>query len=148
MDLIAKIFETKRDIQLLHFSERLHIPPTSETSTLLTIWSFNEKGDSCGISVTELASLLCVSVPTVSRCLQKLSAKGYIVKTSNQKDRRGTYVTLTPEGEAICKKARKNISGFLERVLAHIDPAELEQFFHTMDKILDAVRTELSGCQK
>lgn len=148
MDLVNKIFETKRDIQLLHFPERLHIPPASETSTLFTILSFNEKADSCGISVTELASLLCVSVPTVSRCLQKLSAKGYIRKTSNQKDRRGTYVTLTPEGEAVCKTARSTVDRFLERVLSHIDPAELEQFAHTLDEILNAVRTELSECQK
>lgn len=143
MDLIKKIFETKRNIHLLHVFEQLNLPPTSEIGTLLTIKELNDQASADGISVSEIASLLNVSVPTVSRCLQKLAAKGYINKTLNEKDRRGTFVTLTPEGQAVCRRARETIDSFIQRVLSHLDPAELEQFFSTMDKIYDAVCSEL-----
>lgn len=145
MDLIAKVFETKRNIQLLHLCSRLNLPPTSETNTLLLIYDLSSRQNGTGTSVSELAGLLNVSVPTVSRCLQKLSEKGYIQKTANEKDKRGTYVSLSPEGAALCQEAHDTINSFLARVIARLDPSELEQFVAMMDKIYAAVRDELSG---
>lgn len=143
MDLISKIFETKRNIQMLHLCSRLQLPPTSETSTLLTIYGMTACQTGPGVSVSELAGFLNVSMPTVSRCIQKLTTKGYVQKTLNEKDKRGTYVSLTPEGKELCQNAHKNISAFLSRVLSRLDPSEMEQFISTMDKIYEAVRLEL-----
>lgn len=148
MDLISKIFETKRNIQILHLCSRLQLPPTSETSTLLSIYGLTARQDCPGVSVSELAGFLNVSMPTVSRCIQKLSTKGYVQKTLNEKDKRGTYVSLTPEGKELCQNAYKTISSFLSRVLTRLDPAEMEQFVSTMDKIYEAVRSELDAEDK
>lgn len=145
MDLITKIFDTKRKIQMLHLCSRLHLPPTSETSTLLSIYGMTARHSTPGISVSEIAGFLNVSVPTVSRCIRKLSSKGYVQKTTNEKDKRGTYVSLTPEGELLCQNAHKNISDFLSRVLSRLDPSEMDQFLSTMDKIYEAVRLELTA---
>lgn len=144
MDLITKIFETKRNIQLLHLCSRLQLPPTSETGTLLTIYGMTSHQTVPGVSVSELAGFLNVTMPTVSRCIQKLSSKGYVQKTLNEKDKRGTYVSLTPEGKNLCQNAQKTIDSFISRVLSRLDPAEIEQFVATMDKIYEAVRSELS----
>lgn len=143
MDLISKIFEMKRNIQLQRIGSRLQLPPTSETGTLIAIKELTQAQDQPGIRVSELAGLLCVSVPTVSRCLQKLADKGYVQKTLNEKDKRGTYVTLTEEGDAMCGQVRTAINAFLLRVQARLEPAELEQFLSTLDKIYDAIRAEL-----
>lgn len=145
MDLITKIFETKRKLLTLHFAERLHLPPISEITTLLAIRELNSQDGSFGARVSEIAAMLCVSVPTVSRCLQKLSSKGYIMKITNEKDRRGTCIVLTPEGEQLCRNALEASSGLFHRALSHLDPDELEQFFRTMDKVYDAIDTELSA---
>lgn len=144
MDLITKIFETKRKIQMLHLCSRLNLPPTSETSTLLSIYGMTARQASPGVRVSELAGFLNVSVPTVSRCIQKLSEKGYVQKTANEKDKRETCVSLTPEGKALCLDAHHNISAFISRVLSHLEPAEMEQFIATMDRIYEAVRLELT----
>lgn len=130
---------------MLHLCSRLQLPPTSETSTLLTIYGMTACQTGPGVSVSELAGFLNVSMPTVSRCIQKLSAKGYVQKTLNEKDKRGTYVSLTPEGKELCRNAHKNISAFLSRVLSRLDPSEMEQFISTMDKIYEAVRSELDN---
>lgn len=143
MDLITKIFDLKRNIHMLHICERLNLPPASEISTLLTIKKLNERAGDDKISVSEIASLLNVSVPTVSRCLQKLVAKGYINKTLNEKDRRGMVVTLTPQGQEVCRRAQETIDPLIQKVLSHLEPAELDQFFCTIDKLYDAVYTEL-----
>lgn len=142
MDLIAKPFEITRKIQLLRIIERLDLPPESELCTLLAIREVNEQADR-GAGVSEIAALLNVAVPTVSRCLQKLSAKGYISKTLNEKDRRGTYVTLTQEGQAICRRSYESLTDFIQKAFSHLDPEELEQFFQTFDKVYDALVSEL-----
>lgn len=144
MDLISKIFETKRNIQMLHLCSRLHLPPTSETSTLLAIYGLTAQQTSPGVSVSDLAVFLNVSVPTVSRCLQKLTSKGYVQKTLNERDKRTSYVTLTSEGKQLCRNANDTIAAFLSRVLTRLDASEMEQFVSTMDKIYEAVRSELS----
>ncbi len=141
MDLISRLFELKRNIQLQRISSMLQLPPPSETGTLLAIKELTQEQP--GIRISELAGLLCVSVPTVSRCLQKLTDKGYVKKTLNEKDKRGTYVTLTAEGYALCGQIRQTTNSFLSRVQARLDPAELEQFFSTLDKLYEAVRAEL-----
>ncbi len=143
MDLISKPFEITRKIQLLRIMERLDLLPESELCTLLAIRELNEKA-SRGAGVSEIAALLNVAVPTVSRCLRKLSAKGYISKTLNEKDRRGTYVTLTQEGEAICLHSYEVLTDFIRRAFSHLPPSELEQFFSTFDKVYDALVSELS----
>ena len=77
MDLTSKFFEAKRKLLLLHLTDKLNLPPGSEIGTLFTIQSLNSQpGTAGGVSVSEIAALLNVSVPTVSRCLRKLSAKG------------------------------------------------------------------------
>lgn len=144
MDLISKIFETKRNIQMLHLCSRLHLPPTSETSTLLAIYGLTDQQASPGVSVSELAGFLNVSVPTVSRCLQKLTFKGYVQKTINEKDKRTSYVTLTPYGQNLCRNANDTIADLLSRVLSRLDASELEQFVSTMDKIYASVCDELA----
>lgn len=143
MDLIAKPFEITRKIQLLRIIERLNLPPESELCTLLAIRELNSQA-SRGAGVSEIAGLLNVAVPTVSRCLQKLSAKGHVSKTLNEKDRRGTYVTLTAEGEAICLHSYETLTGFIRNAFSHLDPEELEQFFCTFDKVYDALAVELT----
>lgn len=145
MDLITKIFETKRKIQMLHLCSRLNLPPTSETGTLLSIYGMTARETSPGVSVSEIAGFLNVSVPTVSRCIRNLSAKGYVQKTANEKDKRGTCVSLTPEGKALCQDAHQRISAFISCVLSRLDPAEIDQFLSTMDRIYDAVCSELSA---
>lgn len=144
MDLTSKFFEARRKLLMLHLTDKLQLPPGSEIGTLFTIQDLNKQPGAGGVSVSEIAALLNVSVPTVSRCLQKLAAKGYISKTLNKNDRRGTYVTLTPEGEALCNHCKDIINPFIARAVSHLDPAELAQFIQTFDKLFEAVRQELS----
>lgn len=145
MDLTSKFFEAKRKLLMLHLTDRLNLPPGSEIGTLFTIQDLNNRPDAENVTISEIAALLNVSVPTVSRCLQKLSGKGYISKTMNENDRRGTCVTLTPEGEALCNYCKDTINLFIARAVSHIAPDELEQFIQTYDKLFEAVSMELSA---
>lgn len=145
MDLTSKFFEARRKLLMLHLADNLELPPGSELCTLFTIQDLNSQPETSGATVSEIAALLNVSLPTVSRCLQKLETKGYIRKTMKEDDRRGTCVTLTPEGEALCGRCKATINSFIDRAVSHLDPDELNQFIRTADKLFAAVGQELGN---
>ncbi len=144
MDLMSKPLEISRKIHLLRIPEQLGLLPEGESCMLMAIREGNAKEGRNGIRISELAARLGVSVPTASRCLQKLTREGYAQKSSKQDDRRGTYVTLTPKGEELCRQSLAVMSDFIKRAFSKIDDRELEQFFLTFDKVYDALSLALS----
>ena len=55
------------------------------------------------ITVSEVASTLNVSVPTVTVAVKKLQSKGFITKTSCADDGRRFIIGLTESGKKICR---------------------------------------------
>ncbi len=148
MNLLSKPLEISRKLHLLRIPEQLGLLPEGESCTLMAIREGNATEGQNGIRISELAARLGVSVPTVSRCLQKLTQEGYAQKSSREGDRRGTYVTLTPKGEEFCRQNLTVMSDFIKRAFSKIDEQELEQFFLTFDKVYDALSSELSANAK
>ncbi len=64
------------------------------------------KGNDGLRTVSELASDLRITVPSVTVAVNKLVKKGYVVKEQNKEDRRSVWVTLTREGETIYRLNR------------------------------------------
>lgn len=143
MDLSSKPFDIVRKMQMLRIAQHFDLPPDSEMFTLQVIYELNDAEKNTPPTISDIAGLLNVSLPTVSRCLQKLSAKGYIEKKASPRDRRGTYVLLTPLGLSVCRSCHSTMQDFVQKALSRVDPEELEQFFLTFDKVYEALRQEL-----
>src|SRR5690606_35493816 len=67
--------------------------------TMLALW---EKDN---VSVSELGTKLYLDSGTLTPLLKKLEAAGLVKRTRDKKDERSVLVTLSPEGEALRKKA-------------------------------------------
>lgn len=65
-----------------------------------------------GQSMTELAAMLGVQPPTVTKMVGRLTAKGYVERRGSQSDGRLAHVHLTDEG----RRAIKQIDRMLKRV--------------------------------
>ena len=57
-------------------------------------------------TVSELASDLRITVPSVTVAVNKLVQKGYVLKEQNHEDRRSVWVALTRDGETIYRLNR------------------------------------------
>lgn len=68
------------------------------------------------MTVTELARSAGTPLPSVSKILSRLEARGHLERTANPEDGRSTLVSLTPEGEALHAGARPDFLGALGRV--------------------------------
>lgn len=79
-------------------------------------------------TMQELASRINRTKPTVTILVQKLVDFGYVTKTKNPEDKRVTFVTLTPKGEALEPIFRKISSHLNERVYGGFSSEESTQF--------------------
>lgn len=89
--------------------------------------------------VSELASYLNVSKPTVTFALNKMEKEGFVTKTQSDDDRRFFSIHLTSKGKELAKlhdEIHKSYSDFFKQVL---DEKELK----TLESLLSKVLKEL-----
>jgi DNA-binding MarR family transcriptional regulator len=78
-----------------------------------------------GASLTEIATLLGVSLPSASVMLVKLAADGYVVRNRDPKSRRQMQIFLTERGQAAVRSVRDALFDQLEAGLERLDQSDL-----------------------
>lgn len=90
-----------------------------------------------GISQNDLAKSIVLKKSAVTALVQKLEDRGLILRQRNPKDRRINDLTLTTDGHALIAKIRVETQTLNDRIFAGIDHAEREQFFATLEKVVE-----------
>src|ERR1700712_5405271 len=97
--------------------------------------------------IRDLNSRTLLTQPSVSRLVDRLTAKGIVTKSVDPSDGRGTIVSLTDQGFAIYRDAARvhgrSISGQMTKALT---PDELAQLTALCDKLRIAVRGGNDDC--
>jgi DNA-binding MarR family transcriptional regulator len=91
------------------------------------------------VSVGELASLLSLTLPTVSGVLADLDRAGFIERHPDPADRRRTIVQVIPARSRLIGEWLDDAAKPLARVLNKLTPSEQEAFI----KAMDLLETEL-----
>ena len=89
--------------------------------------------------ISELATYLNVSKPTVTFALNKMEKQGFVIKTQSDEDRRFFSIQLTPKGKELAKfhdEIHKSYSDIFKQVL---NKKELK----TLEALLGKVLKEL-----
>lgn len=130
-------FEVLRKFRLIYGSVRQHFREVERSCGVSgsQIWILKEINKSPGIGVSELAARLSVHQSTCSQLLEKLVARGMVVKTRSQKDQRCVGLTLTPSAAGLLVRAPGPAEGLL--------PEALEAMSESGRTRLDAALTEL-----
>ena len=81
-----------------------------------------------GRTAAELARAGCVDTGAMTRMLDRLEAKGLLVRTRCPKDRRVVRIGLTDEGERLCREIPYNLSRVLNSLLRGFTAEEVETF--------------------
>jgi DNA-binding MarR family transcriptional regulator len=93
------------------------------------------------VTVTELASRLGLTLPTVSGVLADLDHAGFIERHADPADRRRTIVQVIPARASLVSEWLDGAARPLARVLDQLSPREQEAFL----KAMDLLETELNG---
>jgi len=112
------------------------VPVTITEAHIIESIGACENGES---TVSEIAFLLSISMPTATVAVKKLESKGFIIKTPCAKDKRRTIISLTETGKRIDrahglfhKRMVKNISSQfqeIEKDVLYRAVSKLSEFF-------------------
>ena len=103
------------------------------------------KGES--LRVTDLAEVLGVDTPTVTRKVQQLEREGMVVRQCDPDDRRSSRIRLTPAGRRTIERVRRARRAWLDRLLEGWEDGDLtvladllSRFVEDLDRDMDEAR--------
>ena len=88
-------------------------------------------------NVTELARLAELSPGAMTRLLDKLEARGLIVRVADADDRRVLNIRLTPAGQQIARDIAQCGERVRDAALAGLDEAQRAQFMRLLAQVRD-----------
>lgn len=92
------------------------------------------------LRLRELNRNVLISQPSVSRLVDRLAARGYVEKSDDPADGRGTIVALTDAGfELFRSVARSHMKTIQAYVGSALDDAELDELARLCDKLRSRV---------
>lgn len=112
----------------------------AEKETGLTgpqLWAIKTISQGSPITVSGLARSMYLHPATVVGILDRLAARGLVLRTRSVTDRRVVQVELTGEGRALVKKAPEVAQGLLVAGLAELSGRELQNISSGLDKLVE-----------
>lgn len=86
-------------------------------------------------NITELATEMRLTKPTVTVALDKLIKKGYVTKIQSDEDRRSSHLHLAKKGMQINQMHERAHTQFAELMQETLEPEELEQLTVLLEKL-------------
>ena len=105
-----------------------------------------EIGRKPGICVKELAELLNMDKSAVSRSVEELVQKGYVLREPSTRDRRCVVLNLTDEGMARFNTIEKDMNMKFKRVFSMIPKEKQSQVLEALNIYNDAIKKSEVEC--
>lgn len=87
-------------------------------------------------NITELASELQITKPTVTVGIDKLIERQYVCKVQSDEDRRNSHLHLTEKGEQINSMHAYAHERFSELIKETLEPQEIETLVQILEKLM------------
>lgn len=136
-ELNAPTMAVLQKFRVIYGSMRRHFRDIEDRCGLPAsqVWVLQEVQNSPGIGITELSQCIGVHQSTCSQLVEKLVARGCLVKIRHDRDHRRVGLRLCPEGERVVSLLTGPAEGLL--------PAALNALPEVVLKTLDINLTEL-----
>jgi DNA-binding MarR family transcriptional regulator len=93
------------------------------------------------VTLTELAALQGVSLPTMSNTISAMVGRGWVRRTAAGQDRRALRIEVTPEGRATVRRVARSAESHLADMLAPVNLRGRQQ----LQAGLEVLRTVFSA---
>ena len=118
---------------------------SSEYVILNIVFKLNNEKSNSLVKVSEISKKLNVSTPSVTKVLNSLEKKGFVIREIDKENRRNTFVYLTEKGVEIKEQNDKILAKFIENVYERVGRENIVQFLELSRIILDAFDEEVSA---
>lgn len=107
-----------------------------------------EHPDSGGIYVSELARSLNIMRSAASRLLNTMEGKGFISREVDKKDRRNTFVRLTPAGERILTQTAQDMDELKAQLIRRMGHEDILRLIKLWNRLATIMEDELDSLAK
>ena len=88
-----------------------------------------------GVTSSELAETLNVSLPRIASLLNSLESKNLVKKLTDKEDKRKTIVNITAVGKELVLEKKEESINKLTRVIEKLDEEDINQYIRLAKKI-------------
>ena len=128
--LVASVFKLGRDLRTLIDRELAGRGITTQQAALMLVTRLHG-----GHVVGHLADPLGTDTAGLTRLVDRLEAKGLVIRSASPSDRRAVDLELTPAGQALVPELVAAFKHAHEKLLEGIEDSEIEQFRATMRRL-------------
>jgi DNA-binding MarR family transcriptional regulator len=104
------------------------------------LYKLHASGDS--LRVTDLAELLGVDTPTITRKIQQLEREGLVTRHADPVDRRATRIKLSPAGRKTLGRVLKARREWLDRLVDDWGTEDLTTFASILGRFASALQRD------
>jgi DNA-binding MarR family transcriptional regulator len=90
-----------------------------------------------GVDATRLSSLIAFDRSTLGNVLERLEAKGLVVRRRSAEDKRAKTLHLTGEGSRVLREVEPAVARTQERILAPLAPGDRRRFLDLLAQIVE-----------
>jgi DNA-binding MarR family transcriptional regulator len=112
-----------------------HLTPLNLTSVQFAV--LVAINDVPGLDATRLAALVDYDRPTLTGVIDRLEAKGLVMRQPDPNDRRARLLFLTPEGRKTLAAADRAAHQSRDVLLDPLPPEERRQFMQLLEKLVE-----------
>ena len=95
------------------------------------------------VTFSSLASLLNVSSPSLSRTIKHLEEKGYVIRFTDDIDRRNNYLKVTKEGMKLINNLEKQMSFYCQKIYQHLGVERINIIIESLNQLYDIALSEI-----
>jgi len=89
------------------------------------------------VDVTRLSSLVALDKATLAKVIERLEAKGWILRTSSDLDKRVKLLDITPKGRRALTTAEPRVRRCQRRILAPLAEADRHRFMKMLERLVE-----------
>jgi DNA-binding MarR family transcriptional regulator len=90
-----------------------------------------------GLDVTRLSSLIALDKATLAKVIERLEAKGWILRTRSDLDKRVKLLRIAPRGRKVLEAAEPRVRRCQRRILAPLEPADRQSFMRMLERLVE-----------
>lgn len=91
------------------------------------------------MTLSELAAIMEQSMPAVSQRITRLEGMGYVERKQDEKDKRTTWIRVTPLGLELLEGARQSVVRRMKTLMEALGEEDAETVFRILDKLATAL---------
>jgi DNA-binding MarR family transcriptional regulator len=133
-----------KQFRLIYGSVRHHFRQIEATCKVSgsQLWMLHELQQAPGIGVSDLAHRLSIHQTTCSQLIEKLVARGYVVKTRSEEDQRRVGLTITKSAAQVLKEAPGPAEGLIPEALMGLSESTLESLMANLGELIEGLHLQ------